>query len=73
MLNEIDMERARSLVADVEKKASSLNLFYVIALFRGPMTHHIECRWGLFGSSTEADIFYRMLRDTYEEKIRVPF
>ncbi len=73
MLREEDMERARRLISEVEEKASSLNLFYAIVLFRGPMTHRIECRWGLFGNSTETEIFYRMLRDTYEEKIRVPF
>ena len=48
MLKEVDMERARMLIADVEEKASTVNLWYVIALFRGPMTHHIECRWGFY-------------------------
>lgn len=73
MLNFEEMCRARELISEVKDKALEVEMHYVMVLFRGPITRHIERRWGLFESSTEADIFYKMLRDTFEDKIKVPY
>lgn len=73
MLNNEEITRARELIGEVRNKALEVNLFYVVVLFRGPITRHIERRFGLFGSSTEANIFYQKLRNTYENVIGVPF
>lgn len=73
MLNNEEITRARALVGEVRDKALEVNLFYVVVLFRGPITHHIERRFGLFGSSTEASIFYQKLKNTYENAIGVPY
>lgn len=73
MLNEQELERARELLHEVENKALAVELYYTVCIFKAPITQHIERRYGLFDNVCEAENFYQMLRDTYEEKIKVPF
>lgn len=73
MIRNEDMIRVKTLLAEVEQKATEVKLYYVVCLFRSPVTKHIERRFGLFADCCEAEMFYKMLREVYEKKIPTKF
>jgi hypothetical protein len=73
MLNYEELERVKTLLTEVESKSIKVELYYVVCLFRSPITRHIERRYGLFADPCEAQHFYKMLRETYEETIPTQF